>query len=176
MRLTTLTLVAVGLPLSLPILVLAWAGAGFPFPDAFVPVALLPLSLLPLAALVVHLSHRASHPRGAPPLRFDDYLGQSLLADLVRQTLRKHSDLVTENLPGAIDRFTLTIVDRPVRKMLPPPKGLQQLAATYLHPLLTGRAFIRAHGLPWQPAVCIVRSVWAPHVRRNPPSRADWNG
>ncbi len=144
-------------------------GAGGP--ESPVLEALLPLALLPLAALVVHLVLRSRRPRGSPPLRFDDFLGEGLLADLVRQCLRKHSDLIAANLPGPVGRFTLAVLDRPVRKIRSPPKGAQQLAVTFLYPWFRGRAFVRARGMPLQPVVCIVRSTWAPHVPRNPVRR-----
>jgi len=125
--------------------------------------ALLIGSLLPYLLVDGHFAFRSRHPRGAPHIHYDDFLGQGRLPEFIRQTFARYNDLIAANLPGPLDRFTLVIIDRPFGRRFPRRKPSEEIRAiTYRVPLLKARAFVREHGLPSQPLVAVLSSTWVP--------------
>ena len=127
--------------------------------------ALLIGSLLPYLLLDREFAFRSRHPRGAPHITYDDFLGKGPLPEFIRQTFVAYNDLIAANLPGPLDRFTLVLIDRPFGRRFPRRKPSEEIRAiTHRFPILKARAFVREHGLPSQPLVAVLSSAWEPHL------------
>ena len=137
------------------------------------PLLFLLLAQIPMIGLRRHLARRARRPQGAKSLRYDDHLGEGALPDFVRETFRRHHNLIATNLPGTPDRFTLTIVDNPPRKrILSRENPSEFLAYTDRLVSLRGRRLARTRGFPIQPIVAVVRNNW-PRMPSGVPSSND---
>src|SRR6267143_3591148 len=153
--------------LSLALLTGAWG---------FQPYSTVLLIGSPLPYLVMDgdLALRSLRPRGAPHLRYDDFLGLGSLPEFIRQTFSKYHDLIAANLPGPPERFTLVIIDRPFGRRFPRRKPSEEvIAITYRVPVLRARAFIREHDLPSQPLVAFLSSAWEPRLRTAATTRSE---